>query len=46
MKGIKEEAYKTQGLTITTSGLYNEVLATERLWQDQGAPAWGAGSAK
>ena len=46
MKGIKTEAYKAQGLTITTSGLYNEVLATERLWQDQGAPAWGAGSAK
>ena len=43
MKGIKEEAYKAQGLTETTSGLYNEVLATERLWQDQGAPQWGEG---
>ncbi len=44
MKDIKTEAYKAEGLTISTSGLYNEVLATERLWQDQGAPVWGAGA--
>ena len=44
MRSIKEEAYKQQGLTITTSGLYNDVLATERLWQDKNAPEWGAGA--
>ena len=44
MKDIKTEAYKAEGLTVSTSGLYNEVLATERLWQDQGAPVWGAGA--
>ena len=44
MRSIKEDAYQKQGLTITTSGLYNDVLATERLWQDKGAPEWGAGA--
>ena len=44
MKDITSAAYQAQGLTISTSGLYNEVLATERLWQDKGAPAWGAGA--
>lgn len=44
MKDITTAAYQAQGLTISTSGLYNEVLATERLWQDKGAPTWGAGA--
>lgn len=40
---IRQAAYAEQGLTVTSSGLYNEVLATERLWADKNAPAWGAG---
>ena len=40
---VKRAAYAEQGLTVTSSGLYNTVLATERLWQDNGAPQWGAG---
>lgn len=40
---IKRAAYAQQGLTVTSSGMYNSVLATERLWADQNAPAWGAG---
>ena len=42
-KDVKKEAYAAQGLTVTSSGLYNEVLATERLWADKNAPQWGAG---
>lgn len=44
MGDVKREAYSAEGLTISTSGLYNDVLCTERLWQDKGAPEWGAGS--
>lgn len=40
---IKKAAYAEQGLTITSSGMYNSVLATERLWADRNAPVWGAG---
>lgn len=40
---VRRAAYQEQGLTVTSSGLYNSVLATERLWADQGAPEWGAG---
>ena len=40
---IKKAAYAEQGLTITSSGMYNSVLATERLWADKNAPVWGAG---
>lgn len=40
---VKKAAYEEQGLTVTSSGLYNSVLATERLWADKNAPAWGAG---
>ncbi len=44
MKEVRTAAYSAQGLTVTSSGLYNQVLATERVWADKGAPAWGAGS--
>ena len=40
---IKIAAYAEQGLTATSSGMYNAVLATERLWADKNAPVWGAG---
>lgn len=40
---VKRDAYQKQGLTETSSGMYKEVLATERLWIDKNAPAWGAG---
>lgn len=40
---VKRAAYTEQGLTVTSSGMYNEVLATERLWADKNAPEWGAG---
>lgn len=40
---IKKAAYAEQGLTVTSSGMYNSVLATERLWADKNAPVWGAG---
>ena len=43
MTPIRAEAYKQQGFTVTSSGMYNQVLATEREWADQGAPEWGAG---
>lgn len=43
MKDIKAEAFAAQGLTPTSNGMYNVVLATERLWADKNAPAWGAG---
>jgi len=39
----RKAGYEAQGLTVTSSGLYNTVLATERLWADKNAPAWGAG---
>ena len=40
----KAEALAQQNLTQTADGMYNAVIATERLWADQGAPAWGAGA--
>jgi hypothetical protein len=43
MTPLKQEAYAQQGFTATPSGMYNDVLATEREWADKGAPAWGAG---
>lgn len=39
----RHEAYAEQGLTVTSDGLYKDVLCTERLWIDKNAPAWGAG---
>lgn len=43
MREVKLASYAEQGLTATSSGLYNDVLATERVWADKGAPEWGAG---
>ena len=43
MAGVKEAAFAQQKLTATPDGIYNAAIATERLWADQGAPAWGAG---
>lgn len=40
---VKKAAYAAQGLTVTSSGMYNSVLATERLWADKNAPEWGSG---
>ena len=40
---VREAAYQEQGLTVTSSGIYDQVLATERLWADKNAPEWGAG---
>ena len=40
---VREAAYQQQGLTVTSSGIYDQVLATERLWADKNAPEWGAG---
>ncbi len=39
----KKAAWSAQGLTESADGQYNAVLASERLWMDKGAPAWGAG---
>ena len=43
MREVKQAAFAEQGLTVTSNGLYDAVLATERLWADKNAPAWGAG---
>jgi hypothetical protein len=43
MREVKQAAFAEQDLTVTSNGLYNPVLATERLWADKNAPAWGAG---
>ena len=40
---VRNAAYQQQGLTVTSSGIYDKVLATERLWADLNAPEWGAG---
>lgn len=40
---VKKATYAAQGLTVTSSGMYNSVLATERLWPDKNAPEWGSG---
>ena len=40
---VRQAAYQQQGLTVTSSGIYDKVLATERLWADLNAPEWGAG---
>ena len=44
MRDVKQAAFAEQGLTISANGLYDACLATDRLWYDQGAPAWGAGA--
>lgn len=43
MRDVKRDAFAEQGLTVTANGLYDATLATERLWADKNAPAWGAG---
>ena len=43
MKDVRAAAYAAQGLTVTSDGLYDSAIATERLWADTSAPAWGAG---
>ena len=40
MYNILNEAYQAQGFTSTTLG---SELNSQRVWQDQGAPQWGAG---
>ena len=40
MYDILNEAYQAQGFTNTTNG---SELNSQRVWQDQGAPQWGAG---
>ena len=40
MYNILNEAYKAQGFTSTTT---SSELNSQRVWQDQGAPQWGAG---
>ena len=43
MKDVRAAAYAAQGLTVTSDGLYDSAIATERLWADTSAPVWGAG---
>lgn len=45
MKDIIEAAYVSQGFSTAATGTGN-YLNTERLWQDVGAPQWGAGPNK
>ena len=40
MYDILNESYQAQGFTNTTDG---SELNSQRVWQDQGAPQWGAG---
>lgn len=41
MGPLRQEAYAEQGLTVTSDGLYNSNICTERLWMDKNAPEWG-----
>lgn len=43
MGPIKLEAYKLQGFTPTSDGMYSKVLHDERVWFDKNAPEWGSG---
>lgn len=43
MYQMKIDAFKRQGLTPTSAGPNGPTLNSERVWQDQGAPQWGAG---
>ncbi|OUO54892.1 SusD/RagB family nutrient-binding outer membrane lipoprotein [Parabacteroides sp. An277] len=40
---IELDALARQGLTPTSAGPNGQILHDERLWQDVGAPEWGAG---
>ena len=39
MRNIIEQSYKDQGFSVGSG----DILNSERLWQDQGAPQWGEG---
>lgn len=41
MYNVLQQAYKDQGFTVGSG----DILNSERVWQDQGAPQWGAGPA-
>lgn len=41
MYNVYQEAYAAQGFTLGTTDMSK--LNSERVWQDQGAPQWGAG---
>lgn len=43
MYKFKVESYQRQGFSITSAGPNGPTLNAERVWQDQGAPQWGAG---
>ncbi len=43
MKEIMDNVYQRQGFTLGISDPHTTLLNTERLWQDVGAPQWGAG---
>ena len=43
MKEIMDQVYSRQGFTLGISDPRTTLLNTERLWQDVGAPQWGAG---
>jgi len=43
MKDIMKEVYERQGFTLNIQDLRDGKLNSERLWQDVGAPQWGAG---
>lgn len=43
MYQIKIDAYSRQGFTSTSAGPNGPTLNSERVWQDKGAPQWGAG---
>lgn len=43
MGTILNDVYSRQGFTIGLSDPHTTLLNTERLWQDVGAPQWGAG---
>lgn len=42
-KDQRQAAYQEQGISVTSDGLYDAKLASERLWIDKNAPEWGAG---
>ena len=44
MRDILTEVYSRQGFTLNAAADFQAgILNTERLWQDVGAPNWGAG---
>ena len=43
MVDILKEVYSRQGFTLNVQDARDGLLNSERLWQDVGAPQWGAG---